>query len=53
MIYRIWNDNDPNDFFEVDAPTAEEAAFTALEQLGWVVGEGYEEDDELDEEIED
>lgn len=43
-IYRIWNANDPNEFFEVRAKTANEAAWAALNTLDWCVSDG---DDEI------
>jgi len=39
MIYTIMNDNDGNDTFTVEADSAEEAAFKALNELGWAVCE--------------
>ena len=38
-IYKVWNDNDPNDFFEVEAQDSEQAAYFALSELGWSVSE--------------
>ena len=35
--YRIWKDADPNEWFEVKAPDVYEAAFGALDELGWCV----------------
>ena len=49
MRYLVWNDHDPNDSFEVDASNVYNAAFAALDQLGWCLsGEPYDpaEDDE-------
>lgn len=37
LRYLVWNDHDPNDSFEVDAVSAEEAAWAALDELGWCV----------------
>jgi hypothetical protein len=37
MRYLVWSDNDPNDSFEVDARSADEAAWGALDELGWCV----------------
>jgi hypothetical protein len=37
MRYLVWNDNDPNDNFEVEAVSDEEASWAALEELGWCV----------------
>jgi hypothetical protein len=49
-MYQIWNDFDPNDRFEVEAENHNDAAFAALEELGWVVGAHYEDETETDEE---
>ena len=49
-IYRVWNEFDPNDVFEVEATTSSDAAFKALEELGWLVGEGHDSEDEDTEE---
>lgn len=35
--YMIWSSLDPNDSFEVDAENVEDAAFAALDELGWSV----------------
>lgn len=35
--FKIINDWDPNDTFDVEAIDVEEAAFLALEKLGWWV----------------
>ena len=35
--YRVWNNQDANDFFEVEAQDAEMAAYFALSELGWSV----------------
>lgn len=41
--YLVWSDRDPNDSFEVDASTDEQAAFLALDELGWCIsGEPYD-----------
>lgn len=40
--FHIWNEFDPNDSFEVEAPTVSAAAWEALDRLGWVVGERIE-----------
>lgn len=48
LIYTIWNDNDPNDRFEVKADNPYDAALAAMDELGWCVGEPYD-DDVLDE----
>lgn len=37
LRYLVWSDHDPNDCFEVDAHSAEEAAWAALDELGWCV----------------
>ena len=42
----IINADDANNSFEVEAKTAEEAAFTALESLGWGVAEMAKDEDE-------
>ena len=42
----IINAFDANDSFEVDGNTMEEAAFAALNELGWGVAEVPEDDDE-------
>ena len=44
--YLLWSDNDPNDTFEVEADTPNDAAFAALSELGWVMGDGGEDEDE-------
>ncbi len=36
--FLVWSNNDPNDGFEVDAPTVDAAAWAALQELGWCVG---------------
>lgn len=38
MRYSVWNDRDPNIHFEVEAVSAEEAGWAALDTLGWCVG---------------
>lgn len=35
--YLVWSDADPNDSFEVEAVSAEEASWAALDALGWCV----------------
>ena len=43
MHYLVWNDRDPNDSFEVEAGNVYDAAFAALDELGWCLsGEPYE-----------
>jgi hypothetical protein len=37
LRYLVWSDHDPNDNFEVDARSADEAAWGALDELGWCV----------------
>jgi hypothetical protein len=45
--YLVWNDRDPNDSFEVDAVSAEEACGAALDELGWCVSaEPYTRDED-------
>jgi len=44
--YRVVNDNDPNDFFELEAQNDEQAAFFALSELGWCGPNEIIEDDE-------
>jgi hypothetical protein len=45
--YLVWNDHDPNDSFEVDAVDALEAAWAALDELGWCVSaEPYDPDED-------
>lgn len=39
MRYTIWSENDPNDRFEIHAESSTDAAFRALDELGWCVGE--------------
>jgi len=46
--YLVWNDRDPNDSFEVEAVSAEEASWAALDELGWCVSaKPIEEDDDV------
>ena len=45
-IYRVWNANDPNEFFDVRAENDNEAAWAALNTLDWCVSDGDDEDDE-------
>ena len=46
MRYLVWNDHDPNDSFEVDAHSADEAAWAALDEFGWCVSaEPYDPDE--------
>ena len=45
-IYRVWNEFDPNDVFEIEAESPADAAFAALGELGWLVGEGHDNEDE-------
>lgn len=47
--YLLWSNNDPNDTFEVKADTPENAAFAALSELGWSMGDGGEDEDEDEE----
>lgn len=43
LRYLVWSDHDPNDSFEVDASNVYDAAFAALDELGWCVsGEPYD-----------
>lgn len=54
MLYRIWNDNDPNDSFDVRADNPYDAGLAALDELGWCVGSEpfeHEEDDEVLDEL--
>ena len=44
QTYRIINEDDPNDSFEVEAETAEGAALSALELLGWLLIEPENQD---------
>lgn len=37
VTYRVWNNMDPNDSFEVKALTAADAVLEALTNLGWCV----------------
>jgi hypothetical protein len=48
MRYTIWNDNDPNDRFTIGAESPSDAAFRALEELGWCVGGAEDEEHDLD-----
>ena len=49
--YLVWSDHDPNDSFEVDAVSAEEAAWAALDELGWCVSaEPYAPDEDEEDE---
>jgi hypothetical protein len=46
--YLVWNDRDPNDSFEVEAVSADEASWAALDELGWCVSaKPIEEDDDV------
>ena len=48
--YLVWSDHDANDSFEVEAVSAEEAAWAALDELGWCISaEPFDPDDEEDE----
>jgi hypothetical protein len=50
LRYLVWNDRDPNDSFEVDAVSAEEAAWAVLDELGWCVSaEPYTPDEDEEE----
>jgi len=50
--YLVWSDHDPNDSFTVDASTDEQAAFLALDELGWCIsGEPYDPADEMLDEL--
>jgi len=42
MTFPIINNNDGNETFTVEAMDANEAAFKALEELGWFVAKGEE-----------
>ena len=44
--YIIRNDRDCNDYFIIEADTAENAAWGALSELGWTVSEGAEVSDD-------
>ena len=47
LRYPVWNDHDPNDTFEVDAYSAVEAAWGALDELGWCISaEPYDPDED-------
>lgn len=46
--YLLWSNNDPNDAFEVEADTPENAAFAALSELGWSMGDGGEDGPECE-----
>jgi len=37
MRYAVWSNNDPNDFFWIEADNVENAAFEALSALGWSI----------------
>lgn len=52
MRYLVWNDHDPNDSFEVDATSADGAAWAALQELGWCVSAVPYDPDEVEEEVE-
>jgi len=52
MRYLVWNDQDPNDSFEVDATSVNDAAWAALEELGWCVSAEPYDPDEDEEEVE-
>lgn len=46
LRYLVWSNNDPNDSFEVDAIDVNEAAWAALDELGWSVSaEPYDNED--------
>lgn len=46
MRYLVWSDHDPNDSFEVEAKNVQDALFAALDELGWVLGQGFEDDED-------
>ena len=47
--WMIINEHDANNSFEIEANTAEEAAFEALNELGYGVAEAPKDEDEDDE----
>lgn len=46
----VTNEYDPNNCFEIEADTLENALITALSEVGWNLSE-VDEEDETDEEI--
>jgi hypothetical protein len=42
-IYTVYNENDPNDSFEVDAVDYEHALRAVLQELGWWIADDPEE----------
>jgi hypothetical protein len=46
--YKIINDYDANDSFEVEAATTEDAALEALERLGWWIANADDNEDEAE-----
>ncbi len=44
--YVVRNDRDGNDFFVIEADTAENAAWGALSELGWTISERAELDED-------
>jgi hypothetical protein len=51
MRYLVWSDRDPNDSFEVEAVSAEEASWAALDELGWCVSATPIDSDEIEDEV--
>jgi hypothetical protein len=50
LRYLVWSDRDPNDSFEVEAVSAAEASWAALDELGWCVSATPIDSDEIEEE---
>ena len=46
--YKIINDCDANESFNIEASTPEDAAVEALERLGWWIADGKNADEEND-----
>jgi len=49
LTYNVWNDEDPNDNFDVEAESYTKALEAALESLGWVLGDGQEPEEQNEE----
>lgn len=52
MKYIVFNEHDPNLTFYVEADDLETALHDALSELGWLIAQHGEEDEDLDEDEE-